>query len=134
MVRNAERQSLEVALPAGAKFVTARVRGEAVRPLLTGAGRLQVPLVRSTEPFEVAIVYEEPLDAAGGTATLRAPDLGLPGGLARWTVRLPDGSVAKARDVSGVDNLLFRRNSQTGAIECLSNRAAIALNEALHAN
>jgi 2,3,4,5-tetrahydropyridine-2-carboxylate N-succinyltransferase len=30
--------------------------------------------------------------------------------------------------------MLFRRNSQTGAIECRSNRSAIALNEALHAH
>jgi 2,3,4,5-tetrahydropyridine-2-carboxylate N-succinyltransferase len=39
-----------------------------------------------------------------------------------------------ARELSGGSDMLFRRNSQTGAIECLSNRAAIALNEALHAH
>src|SRR5688572_13147133 len=32
-------------------------------------------------------------------------------------VRLPDGTVAKARDLSGQSGLLFRRNSQTGALE-----------------
>ncbi len=42
--------------------------------------------------------------------------------------------VLRARELSGDSDLLFRRNSQTGAIECLSNRSAIALNAALHAN
>ena len=32
-------------------------------------------------------------------------------------VTMPDGEVAKALDLSGADNLLFRRNSQTGAVE-----------------
>jgi 2,3,4,5-tetrahydropyridine-2-carboxylate N-succinyltransferase len=47
------------------------------------------------------------------------------------------GAVVKtlaARELSGGSDLLFRRNSLSGAIECLSNRAAIALNEALHAH
>jgi 2,3,4,5-tetrahydropyridine-2,6-dicarboxylate N-succinyltransferase len=42
--------------------------------------------------------------------------------------------VLRARELSGDSDLLFRRNSQTGAIECLSNRSAIALNAALHVN
>ncbi|WP_028299151.1 2,3,4,5-tetrahydropyridine-2,6-dicarboxylate N-succinyltransferase [Oceanospirillum beijerinckii] len=42
--------------------------------------------------------------------------------------------VARARDLAGKDDLLFRRNSQNGAIECLTNKSAIELNEALHAN
>lgn len=40
----------------------------------------------------------------------------------------------KARELSGTPDLLFRRNSQNGAIECLSNKSAIELNEALHAH
>jgi 2,3,4,5-tetrahydropyridine-2-carboxylate N-succinyltransferase len=35
-------------------------------------------------------------------------------------VRLPDGTTAKARALSGQSNLVFRRNSVTGAIEALS--------------
>jgi 2,3,4,5-tetrahydropyridine-2,6-dicarboxylate N-succinyltransferase len=42
--------------------------------------------------------------------------------------------VVAARELSGGSDMLFRRNSQSGAIECLSNRAAIALNESLHAH
>jgi 2,3,4,5-tetrahydropyridine-2-carboxylate N-succinyltransferase len=42
--------------------------------------------------------------------------------------------VLKARDLAGKSDLLFRRNSQTGAVECKTNKSAIALNEELHAN
>lgn len=49
-------------------------------------------------------------------------------------VTLPDGAVAKARAVSGADNLLFRRNSQSGAIEVVMRTGAWGgLNAALHA-
>ncbi|MCL1868829.1 MAG: 2,3,4,5-tetrahydropyridine-2,6-dicarboxylate N-succinyltransferase [Promicromonosporaceae bacterium] len=42
--------------------------------------------------------------------------------------------VAKARDLSGVPGLLFRRNSSTGGIEVLARRGVgIELNAALHA-
>lgn len=43
-------------------------------------------------------------------------------------------SVVKARDLSGQSDLLFRRNSETGAIECKTNKTAIELNAALHAH
>lgn len=42
--------------------------------------------------------------------------------------------VIKARDLASQPDLLFRRNSQTGAVECKTNKSAIALNEELHAN
>ena len=40
----------------------------------------------------------------------------------------------KAKDLAGKSDLLFRRNSQSGAIECKTNKSAIELNEELHAN
>lgn len=40
----------------------------------------------------------------------------------------------KARDLAGHSDLLFRRNSLNGAVECKTNRSAVALNDALHAN
>ena len=43
-------------------------------------------------------------------------------------------NVIKARDLAGKSDLLFRRNSTTGSVECLTNKTAIALNEELHAN
>jgi 2,3,4,5-tetrahydropyridine-2-carboxylate N-succinyltransferase len=50
-------------------------------------------------------------------------------------VVLPSGETIKARELSGQDGLLFRRNSVTGALE-VSPRAGhgITLNAALHAN
>lgn len=42
--------------------------------------------------------------------------------------------VLKARDLAGKPDLLFRRNSQTGAVECKSHKTAIELNEELHTN
>ena len=42
--------------------------------------------------------------------------------------------VVKGRDLAGQPDLLLRRNSQTGAVECKTNKTAIELNEALHAH
>ncbi len=47
----------------------------------------------------------------------------------------PDGRVVKARELAGRSNLLFRRNSTTGAVEVTAKEGdGIALNDALHAN
>jgi len=43
-------------------------------------------------------------------------------------------AIVKARDLSGKDDLLFRRNSQTGIIECKTHHNAISLNAMLHIN
>ncbi|MEA5052982.1 MAG: DapH/DapD/GlmU-related protein, partial [Propionicimonas sp.] len=45
------------------------------------------------------------------------------------------GQVVKASALSGRDGLLFRRNSQTGAVEALQRAGTgVELNAALHAN
>ncbi len=51
-------------------------------------------------------------------------------------VQLPDESIVAARDISGADGLLFRRHSQTGAVQALARDKASwkGLNEDLHAN
>jgi 2,3,4,5-tetrahydropyridine-2-carboxylate N-succinyltransferase len=50
-------------------------------------------------------------------------------------VTLPDGTLVKARELSGHDNLLFRRNSTTGTVEVVERSGAgVELNAALHAN
>jgi 2,3,4,5-tetrahydropyridine-2,6-dicarboxylate N-succinyltransferase len=50
-------------------------------------------------------------------------------------VTLPDGAVVKARELSGRDGLLFRRNSVSGALEVVVRTGTWgALNAALHAN
>ncbi|CAM3305460.1 2,3,4,5-tetrahydropyridine-2-carboxylate N-succinyltransferase [Williamsia muralis] len=47
----------------------------------------------------------------------------------------PDGTVVKARELSGKSNILFRRNSTTGAVEVAPWKGdGIELNAALHAN
>ncbi|MEV7171177.1 2,3,4,5-tetrahydropyridine-2,6-dicarboxylate N-succinyltransferase [Streptomyces sp. NPDC090085] len=50
-------------------------------------------------------------------------------------VTLPDGQVVKALELSGADNILFRRNSVTGAVEARPYKANWGgLNEVLHSN
>jgi 2,3,4,5-tetrahydropyridine-2-carboxylate N-succinyltransferase len=50
-------------------------------------------------------------------------------------VKLPDGDVVKARELSGASGLLFRRHAQTGAIEATQRTGRwTGLNAALHAN
>jgi 2,3,4,5-tetrahydropyridine-2,6-dicarboxylate N-succinyltransferase len=50
-------------------------------------------------------------------------------------ITLPEGNSVKARELSGGSNLLFRRNSVSGAVEVVSRDGrGIALNEDLHAN
>jgi 2,3,4,5-tetrahydropyridine-2-carboxylate N-succinyltransferase len=50
-------------------------------------------------------------------------------------VTMHDGKAVKAVDLSGADNVLFRRNSVTGAVEVVARDGqGIALNEDLHAN
>jgi 2,3,4,5-tetrahydropyridine-2,6-dicarboxylate N-succinyltransferase len=50
-------------------------------------------------------------------------------------VQLPDGRAVKARELSGANNILFRRNSMTGAVEVVARDGqGIDLNPELHAN
>ena len=50
-------------------------------------------------------------------------------------VKLPDGSIVKARELSQESNILFRRNSLTGGVEVVANGAEWSgLNSALHKN
>ena len=50
-------------------------------------------------------------------------------------VKLPDGEIVKAAQLSGADNLLFRRNSQTGALEVVLKVGSWGgLNSILHSN
>ena len=50
-------------------------------------------------------------------------------------VLLPDGKVVKARELSGANSLLIRRNSQSGALEALNKSGSWGgLNIVLHSN
>ena len=49
---------------------------------------------------------------------------------------MPDGSIVSARELSGQSKLLFRRHSQTGAVEAIVTGANVwgGLNTSLHSN
>ena len=50
-------------------------------------------------------------------------------------ITLPDGKIVKAKELSGANNLLFRRNSQTGSLEVLPKTGSWSgLNSVLHKN
>ena len=50
-------------------------------------------------------------------------------------ILLPDGKVVKAKELSGANNLLFRRNSQNGALEALPKSGNWSgLSSVLHSN
>jgi 2,3,4,5-tetrahydropyridine-2,6-dicarboxylate N-succinyltransferase len=50
-------------------------------------------------------------------------------------VQTADGQAVKARELSGANNLLFRRNSLSGAVEVVKrDGTGVTLNDALHAN
>jgi 2,3,4,5-tetrahydropyridine-2-carboxylate N-succinyltransferase len=76
--------------------------------------------------------------ANGGIGIALGDDCVVEAGLyvtAGTKVAMPDGSVVKARDLSGASNILFIRNSETGAVEARSRKGmGTTLNEALHAN
>ncbi len=55
----------------------------------------------------------------------------------KLNVLAADGSLqktVKAKDIVGVENLLFRRNSLTGAVECKPLKSSISLNDDLHSH
>ena len=50
-------------------------------------------------------------------------------------ITLPDGKIVKAKELSGANNLLFRRNSQSGSLEVLPKTGTWSgLNSILHNN
>ncbi len=78
------------------------------------------------------------IGANGGVGISLGDDCVVEAGLyvtAGTKVTLADGTVTKARALSGSDGLLFRRNSATGAVEVTPrNGGPVELNAALHAN
>ncbi|QNE18467.1 2,3,4,5-tetrahydropyridine-2,6-dicarboxylate N-succinyltransferase [Kribbella qitaiheensis] len=78
------------------------------------------------------------LGANGGIGISLGDDCVVEAGLyvtAGTKVTLPDGTVVKARELSGQPGLLYLRNSVTGAVEARARQGqGITLNEALHAN
>lgn len=78
------------------------------------------------------------IGANGGAGISLGDDCVVEAGLyvtAATKVTLPDGTLTKARELSGSEGLLLRRNSSTGAVEAVPrNGNKVELNSALHAN
>ena len=76
--------------------------------------------------------------ANGGIGIALGDDCVVEAGLyvtAGTKVTLPDGTVVKAKELSGSSNVLFIRNSVTGAVEARDRKGTgITLNAALHDN
>lgn len=73
-------------------------------------------------PLGDRCTVEAGLYLTAGTKVLLLDDSGTPVG------------EAKGRELAGKSDLLFRRNSLTGRVECLTNKSAVELNAALHSN
>ncbi|GAB2660306.1 2,3,4,5-tetrahydropyridine-2,6-dicarboxylate N-succinyltransferase [Saccharopolyspora gloriosae] len=78
------------------------------------------------------------IGANGGVGITLGDDCVVEAGLyvtAGTKVSLPDGTLTKARELSGSNGLLFLRNSGTGAVEVRPRSGGkVELNAALHAN
>src|SRR6478735_8558984 len=85
--------------------------GASIMGTLSGGGREVVSIGRRTL-----------LGANAGVGIPLGDDCVVEAGLyvtAGTRVTMPDGQVVKARELSGLPSLLFRRNSQTGTVEAL---------------
>lgn len=113
--------------------------GASIMGTLSGGGRERVSigescLLGANAGLGIALgdncVVEAGLYVTAGTKVALAPG---PGGMPRD--QFPEGPrVVSARELSGHSNLLFRRNSISGAVEALPRRGrGIELNAALHA-
>jgi 2,3,4,5-tetrahydropyridine-2-carboxylate N-succinyltransferase len=101
--------------------------GASIMGTLSGGGKERISIGRGTL-----------LGANSGVGISLGDDCVVEAGLyvtAGTRVRLPDGAVVKARELSGANGLLLRRDSQSGAVEALPRSGGWGgLNAALHAN
>ena len=114
--------------------------GASIMGTLSGGGRERVSIGRRTllganSGLGISLgddcVVEAGLYVTAGTkvALVGFDDEAAPGGAAA------SGAVVKARELSGADGVLFRRNSRTGAVEAVRRSGVgVHLNAALHAN
>lgn len=86
---------------------------------------------------KIAIGERTLLEANSGTGISLGDDCRIEAGLyvkSTTPVQLPDGSIIKAAEVSGGNNMMFRRNAQTGTVELVANKGGEwgGLNADLH--
>ncbi|URN11713.1 2,3,4,5-tetrahydropyridine-2,6-dicarboxylate N-succinyltransferase [Streptomyces radiopugnans] len=102
--------------------------GASIMGTLSGGGKQTISI------GERCLLGAEAADRHLPRRRLRRGGGPLPDGLST-RVALPDGKVVKALEMSGANNLLFRRNSTTGAVEALQRSGSWGgLNEALHSH
>jgi len=102
--------------------------GASIMGTLSGGGRTQISVGRRCL-----------IGANAGIGISLGDDCVVEAGLyvtAGTKVTLPDATVVKARELSGTAGILFRRDSQTGAVHAVhrEGRTGITLNAALHVN
>jgi 2,3,4,5-tetrahydropyridine-2,6-dicarboxylate N-succinyltransferase len=102
--------------------------GASIMGTLSGGGREQISIGRRCL-----------VGANAGIGICLGDDCVVEAGLyvtAGTKVTLADGTVRKARELSGADGILFRRDSVTGAVQAVprKGRTGIELNAMLHAN
>ena len=101
--------------------------GASIMGTLSGGGRVQITIGRRSL-----------VGANAGLGISLGDDCVVEAGLyltAGTKVTLQDSRVVAARELSGADGVLFRRNSVTGAVEALGRPGAgVALNPDLHDN
>ena len=104
-----------------------------------GAGASIMGTLSGGGKHRTSIGQRSLLGANAGTGISLGDDCIVEAGLyltAGTKVRLPDGSVVPARVLAGQSGFVYRRNSQTGAVEAVPNKASSwsGLNNALHSN
>ena len=102
----------------GGSSIQGTLSGGGTRPSASAAAACSAPTPASASASATMCTVEAGLYLTAGTR-----------------VALPDGQVVKALTLSGQPGLLFRRNSQTGAVEALPRSGNwTGLNAALHSN
>ena len=104
-----------------------------------GAGASIMGTLSGGGKHRTSIGQRSLLGANAGTGISLGDDCIVEAGLyltAGTKVRLPDGTTVAARELSGQSGFIYRRNSQTGAVEAIANKAASwsGLNDVLHSN
>lgn len=104
-----------------------------------GAGASIMGTLSGGGKHRTSIGQRSLLGANAGTGISLGDDCIVEAGLyltAGTKVLLPDGTVVSARALAGQSGFVYRRNSQTGAVEAILNKAASwgGLNDALHSN
>jgi len=104
-----------------------------------GAGASIMGTLSGGGKHKTSIGERSLLGANAGTGISLGDDCIVEAGLyltAGTRVKLPDGMVLRARELSGQSGWLFRRHSQTGAVEAIRNGAERwgGLNDSLHSN